>query len=81
MPDPESNVTALYSPEFLQLQRLFRALKTPYGAIEIRHFNRTYSRLYPELTPLERSRAEEWVDELIAQVERPELAARIYGVV
>ena len=78
---PDTTVTSLYSTDFQQLQRLFRALKKPYGAIEIRHFNRVYARLYPELTPHEKRRAEEWVDELVAQVERPELAQQIYGVV
>ena len=81
MPDPASNVTTLYSPDFHQLQRLFQALKKPYGTTEIRHFNRLYSRLYADLSPHEKRRAEEWVDDLVAHVERPELAATIYGVV
>jgi hypothetical protein len=81
MPDPAANVTTLYSPDFLQLQRLFRALRKPYGATEIRHFNRVYRRLYPTLTPHEKTRTEAWVDELVAHVEWPELASTIYGVV
>lgn len=81
MPDLASNVTTLYSPEFFKLQRLFQAFRKPYGATEIRHFNRLYSRLYPNLTPHEKHRAESWVDELVTHIERPELAASIYGVV
>lgn len=77
----DASISSSYSPDFQQFQRLVRAFKKPYGTTEIRHFNRVYSRLYPELTPHEKNRAEAWVDELVAHVERPELAATIYGVV
>ncbi len=77
----DATVTQIYSSDFQQLQNLFRALRKPYGAIEIRHFNRVYGRLYPHLTSQEKRRTEQWVDELLAHVEHPDLAARIYGVV
>ena len=76
-----ATVTSLYTPDFQQLQRLFQAFKKPYGPIEIRHFNRVYGCVYPQLAPHEKRQAERWVDELVAHVEHPELAPRIYGVV
>jgi hypothetical protein len=81
MPDPEPTVTILYSSNFRQLQRLVQAFRKPYGATEIRHFNRLYSRIYRDLSPHEKRHTEAWVDDLVAHVERPELAATIYGVV
>lgn len=74
-------LTALYAPDFQLLQRLFHALRKPYGLTEIRHFNRVYSSLYAQLAPDEKRQAEQWVDELVAHVEHPGLAPRIYGVV
>lgn len=77
----KASVTALYTPNFQELRRLFQAFKPPYGATEIRHFNRLYRRLYPELTVHEKRQAEQWVEQLAARVEPPELARQIYGMV
>lgn len=59
-------VTAIYSPEFLEIQTLFHSLKRPYGAGDITRFNLAYSRMYPRLNRQERRRAEAFVDLLIA---------------
>lgn len=77
----EDNVKPLYSPGFERLQTLFRALRKPYGSIEIVHFNRLYSRLYGQLSAAEKRCAEAWVDQIVANLEKPELASRLYGVV
>lgn len=77
----DAKVTAIYAPDFQQLQRLFQAFRKPYGALEIRHFNRVYGRIYPALTAHEKRVAEGWVDELVAHVEHPNLAPQVYGVV
>jgi hypothetical protein len=69
------------SPEFTELQSLFLGLAQPYGAGEIARFNALYKRIYYRLGLPERHRAEEFVDALIAGIEREELAHRIFGVV
>jgi hypothetical protein len=71
----------LDSPGFERLQTLFRALRKPYGVIEIVHFNRLYSRLYGQLSAAEKRCTEAWVDQIVANLEKPELASRLYGVV
>lgn len=70
-----------HSPEFTELRGLFLSLEQPYGADEIARFNRLYKRIYGRLSLPERLRAEEFVDELIAGIEREDLACRIFGVV
>jgi hypothetical protein len=81
MPTVTAAAETLHSPEFIELQSLFLNLAQPYGADEIARFNRLYKRIYGCLSLPERHRAEEFVDELIAGVEREELARRIFGVV
>lgn len=76
-----SNVTPIHSANFTELQALFATLQPPYGASDIRRFNQIYKRIYGDLSSLERRRAEEFVDDLIAGVERRELAPKIFGVV
>lgn len=76
-----SNIKPIHSANFAELQSLFFSLAPPYGANDIRRFNQVYKRIYGELNSLERRRAEEFVDDLIAGVERRELAPKIFGVV
>lgn len=76
-----ATVTTLHSPEFTELQSLFHGMAAPYGAEHITQFNRLYKDIYGRLSSAERRRAEEFVDELIAGVEREELVPRIFGVV
>lgn len=74
-------VYPLHSAEFLELQEVFRSLEKPYGLGDILLFNRTYRRIYGRLGKEEKRRAEEFVDALVAGVERQQLASRIFGVV
>jgi hypothetical protein len=76
-----SSAETFHSPEFTELRSLFLSLEQPYGTDEIARFNRLYKRIYSRLSLSERLRAEEFVDELIAGIEREELACRIFGVV
>lgn len=66
----ESDTTTHHSSDFLELQSLFNSLEKPYGAGEIVRFNLAYSRAYPRLAVHERYRAAEFLDALIADVER-----------
>jgi hypothetical protein len=63
------------------LQQVFDSLERPYGLGEIIRFNRSYQRIYFELSREDKLRAEEYVEALIRGVERRELASRIFGVV
>jgi len=76
-----AKIIPILSPEFQDLQQLFHALEQPYGLPEILRFNHAYQPIYQKLPPEEKRRAEEFIDTLIAGVERRELKARIFGVV
>jgi len=73
--------TPIHSAEFAELQTVFRGLSAPYTGDDIARFNLAYKYIYGRLSPAERRRAEEFVDTLIAGVERKELAQSIFGVV
>lgn len=81
MPTAVSNITPIHSVHFSELQNVFAGLSRPYGANDIHRFNQVYKRIYGQLSSVERRHAEEWVDDLIAGVERKELASSIFGVV
>ena len=77
----QTNVTPIHSADLQQLQSLFLTLDKPCGISEIIRFNQLYRRVYPDLSRLEKRRAEDLVDALIADLEHPDLAPKIYGVV
>lgn len=62
--------TPLHSQEFLRLRTVFNGLKRPYEPGDIVRFNLLYSRIYNRLDEHERRCAEEFVDALIADVDR-----------
>ena len=76
-----SNIAPIHSSDFAELQNVFFSLTPPYGINDIRRFNQVYKRIYGDLSSPERRRAEGFVDDLIAGVERKELAPQIFGVV
>lgn len=65
----------------VELDGYFSSVRPPYTLGDIRDFNLMYRRIYPTLSSEQRALAEEWVDAMIANVEREELASKIYGVV
>lgn len=75
------NITPIRSADFVNLYTLFHSLKRPYQLDDILKFNKTYQPIYRCLGPEEKRRAEEFVDAMVAGVERRELAAKIFGVV
>jgi hypothetical protein len=74
-------VMPLYSTEIIEINDLFNNLRKPCGKDEIMLFNRTYQRIYPRLSRLEKRHAEILVDALIDNLEDDRLAGQIYGVV
>lgn len=76
-----ASVSVLYSDTFDELRRYFMGIEPPYSLQHVREFNRIYGRIYPILSKDEKRRAEDFVDALIAGVERREWAEKIYGVV
>lgn len=78
---PKTKIIPLFSPEFLDLQMLFNELQAPYGLADILRFNSAYRPIYGRLSPEEKRRAEEFVDALVAGVEKKQLAPKIFGVV
>lgn len=76
-----ARIIPIFSPEFQGLQALFHDLERPYGLLDILRFNQAYRSIYRRLSAEEKRRAEEFVDALVAGVERRELAPRIFGVV
>ena len=75
------NIVPLHSESFDQLRSLFMSFEPPYDLKDIRDFNDLYRGIYPVLSGEERRRAEDFVDAMIAGVERREWASRIFGVV
>lgn len=71
----------VYSRHFETLAELFSHLHPPYTAEDARSFSKLYSKVYRDLSPLERGYAEGMVDRMIEGLERPEHASLIYGVV
>ena len=69
------------SSAFQELNTLINAMASPYGQGDIVRFNLLYQRIYPQLSRDEKRRAEEFVDALIAGVEKEEWTSQIYGVV
>lgn len=76
----DATVVAPDSADFLRLQELFMSLEQPCGLDDILRFNLLYSHLYPNLSPHEKRRAEDFVDALMEHLEDQQLAARIDGV-
>jgi len=75
------NISPIHSPAIQEINELFKSLNKPCGQGEINRFNVAYQRVYPQLSRLEKRRAEELVDELINNLEHRRLASKIYGVV
>ncbi|MDD5037508.1 MAG: hypothetical protein PHE55_22500 [Methylococcaceae bacterium] len=67
--------------EFQELITFIGTLATPYSESDIVRFNLLYQRIYRQLSRDEKRRAEEFVDILIAGVEKKAWSAKIYGVV
>ena len=78
---PTADVIPIYSKNFDELRKYFYGLTPPYTLDDIRGFNAIYGAIYPLLVREERRRAETFVDELIAGVEKKEWACKIFGVV
>ncbi len=78
---PSADVIPFYSQKFSELKQYFYGLKPPYTLEDIRGFNAIYGDMYSILAREERRRAEAFVDELIAGVEKKEWACKIFGVV
>ncbi len=76
-----AEVISIYSNNFDELRIYFQGLEPPYTLRDIRGFNTIYGGLYPVLTREEKRRAEEFVDVMIAGVEKKEWACKIFGVV
>lgn len=76
-----TNINYLYSDRFDELKRYFFGIQAPYTLGHIREFNAIYRKIYPSLNREERRRAEDFVDALIAGLERKEWASKIFGVV
>jgi hypothetical protein len=76
-----AHVSSLYSERFDELRHFFYSIRPPYTLAHISKFNTIYRDLYPVLSREEKHRAEEFVDSLIAGLERKELASKIFGVV
>jgi hypothetical protein len=76
-----AKVTPLYSREYQEINQWFHSTCPPYGFHDIFLFNKLYKQAYPRLSKEEKRRVEECVDKLIAGVESPRLAKRIFGVV
>lgn len=76
-----TNVIILYSDEFHQITSFFQRIHPPYTLEHIDGFNSIYRRIYPILNRDEKRRSEEFVDILIANLERKEWATKIFGVV
>lgn len=76
-----AKVTLLYSNEYWSIHEWFHNTRPPYGFLDILQFNRLYKQAYPRMSREERRRVEEWVDEMIVNVENPRLAKKIFGVV
>ena len=70
-----------FTHEYDELSRWFSLTPPPYSEKDILDFNRIYRRVYPRLSRQEQRKAEWLVDVVISQLERPNLAALIYGVV
>jgi hypothetical protein len=75
-----NNISPIRTADLQELQSVFSSLDRPYGLQAINCFNVSYKQLYPTLSPLEKHRAEELVDALIAGLEDRALADKIYGV-
>lgn len=76
-----STVQTLHATGYAEVRQFFTRHEPPFTMTDIREFNALYRCVYPELSSKERQRSEELVDYLIAHVERPEWAGKIYGVV
>jgi hypothetical protein len=76
-----TNISSLYSERFDELRLFFYSIRPPYTLAHISEFNAIYRNLYPVLSREEKHRAEEFVDSLIAGLERKEWAPKIFGVV
>jgi hypothetical protein len=76
-----AHVSSLYSKRFDELRLFFYSIRPPYTLAHINEFNAIYRNLYPVLNREEKHRAEEFVDSLIAGLERKEWAPKIFGVV
>ena len=74
-------VTHIHSTGIQELNELFNNLRKPYGQGEIVRFNLAYQKVYPQLSRLEKRRAEVLVDALLVNLEDERLASKIYGVV
>lgn len=71
----------IHSLDYEELSRWFSLTPPPYSEKDILDFNRIYRRVYPRLSRQEQRKAEWLVDVVISQLEGPNLAALIYGVV
>jgi len=76
-----ATITQLHTAAMQDLNRLYNDLQRPYGQGEIVRFNLAYQRLYPQLNPSEKQRAEKLVDSLLDNLEDDRLASKVYGVV
>ena len=76
-----ASVTPIHSCGIQELNALFNHLQKPYGKAEILRFNLEYQRIYPQLSRIEKRRAEKMVDAMIDNLEHERLASMIYGVV
>ena len=70
----------VYSLDYEELSRWFSMTPSPYSEKDVLDFNRIYRRVYPLLSRQEQRKAEWLVDVIISHLERPNLAALIYGV-
>jgi len=76
-----SHVIPLHSNDYLEITQFFKNISSPYTLNDIREFNAIYRRVYPGLGLAEKRKAEKLVDHLVKNVEKPEWAREIYGVV
>jgi hypothetical protein len=73
-------VVHLHSEGYREISDFFDKTSPPYNLQNIMEFNEMYRRVYPMLGSLERREAEEFVDYMIAHLEQPQWATKIYGV-
>ena len=70
-----------FSLEMERLSQVFSHLHAPYSREDVRAFSGVYSKIYRDLSPMERRYAEGMVDQMIAGLEKSEDARLIFGVV
>lgn len=76
------NILLNYNSEELnELLDVFYNLRKPYGVMEINRFNRVYASVYRNLPLQEKRRAENLVDTILKNLNTPDLANNIFGVV